>query len=78
MNQLSFLRLGVDLGLFPGTDRSLVDELFLVTQPAHLQKQVSDKLTAEERDTIRADLVRLRLLNVNRPVVKTPPPPTTN
>jgi protein arginine kinase len=70
MNLLSLLRLGVDLELFPGTKRSLVDELFLTTQPAHLQKQVSDKLTAEERDLIRADMVRERLKNVNRPVVK--------
>lgn len=70
MNQLSFLRLGVDIGLFPGTERSLVDELFLITQPAHLQKQISDKLSAEERDLIRADMVRERLKNVNRPVAK--------
>jgi protein arginine kinase len=70
MNLLSFLRLGVDMELFPGTERSLVDELFLITQPAHLQKQVSDKLSAEERDLIRADMVRDRLKNVSRPVVK--------
>ena len=70
MNQLSFLRLGVDMELFPGTGRSLVDELFLVTQPAHLQKQVSDKLSAEERDLVRADMVRERLKSVSRPVVK--------
>jgi len=70
MNLLSFLRLGVDMELFPGTERSLVDELFLITQPAHLQKQVSDKLSAEERDLIRADMVRERLKSVSRPVVK--------
>ena len=66
MNLLSLLRLGVDLGLFPGSDRSLVDELFLTTQPAHLQRQISDKLSAEERDLIRADMVRERLKNVSR------------
>ena len=70
MNQLSFLRLGVDLELFPGTQRSLVDELFLTTQPAHLQKQISDKLSAEERDLIRADMVRERLKDVSRPLIK--------
>jgi protein arginine kinase len=70
MNLLSFLRLGVDLDSFPGTERSLVDELFLITQPAHLQKQVSDKLSAEERDLIRADMVRERLKNVSRLVFK--------
>jgi protein arginine kinase len=70
MNLLSLLRLGVDMELFPGTQRSLVDELLLITQPAHLQKQISDKLSAEERDLIRADMVRERLKNVSRPVVK--------
>jgi protein arginine kinase len=77
MNLLSLLRLGMDLGLFPGAERSLVDELFLVTQPAHLQKQFSDKLSAEERDLLRADMVRERLKNVSRPVTK-PAPPAAN
>ena len=57
-------------GCVPGADRALVDELFLITQPAHLQKQVSDKLSAEERDLIRADMVRERLKGVSRPVTK--------
>jgi protein arginine kinase len=70
MNLLSLLRLGLDMSMFPGTDRALVDELFLITQPAHLQKQVSDKLSAEERDLIRADMLRERLKNVSRPVAK--------
>jgi protein arginine kinase len=70
MNLLSLLRLGVDMGLFPGADRALVDELFLITQPAHLQKQLSDKLTAEERDLLRADMVRERLKGVSRPIAK--------
>ena len=34
------------------------------------QKGVSDKLSAEERDLIRADMLRERLKNVSRPVVK--------
>jgi len=72
MNLLSLMRLGVDMGLFPGAERSLVDELFILTQPAHLQKQFSDKLSAEERDLLRADMVRERLKNVSRPVVKPP------
>lgn len=70
MNLLSLMRLGVDLGLFPGVDRGLVDELFILTQPAHLQKQHSEKLSAEERDLLRADMVRGRLKNVSRPVSK--------
>ena len=52
-----------------------MDELFILTQPAHLQKQHSEKLTAEERDLLRADMMRERLKNVSRPVAKTPPAP---
>ena len=73
MNLLALMRLGVDVGLFPGVDRSLVDELFILTQPAHLQKQHSEKLSAEERDLLRSDMVRDRLKPVSRPVSK----PTT-
>ena len=72
MNLLSLMRLGIDLGMFPGIERSLVDELFILTQPAHLQKQFSEKLSAEERDLLRADMLRDRLRNVSRPV--SPPP----
>lgn len=67
MNLLSLLRLGIDISLFPGTERSLVDELFLITQPAHLQKRYSEKLSAEERDLLRADMLRERLRHVSRP-----------
>src|SRR5256714_7402823 len=75
MNLLSLMRLGVDVALFPGVDRALVDELFILTQPAHLQKQHSEKLSAEERDLLRADMVRERLKQVSRPISKPPPPP---
>src|SRR5438105_3985443 len=67
MNLLSLARLGIDLGMFPGIERSLVDELFILTQPAYLQKQYSEKLSAEERDLLRADMLRDRLRNVSRP-----------
>ena len=75
MNLLSLMRLGVDVGLFPGVDRALVDELFILTQPAHLQKQHSEKLSAEERDLLRADMVRERLRPVSRPIAKLPGSP---
>lgn len=69
MNLLSLLRLGVDLGMFQGLDRGVIDELFLVTQPAHLQKQHADKLGAEERDVRRAEMLRTRLQSVERPLI---------
>ena len=67
MNLLSLMRLGVDLELFPEVERWLVDELFIITQPAHLQRRFSEKLSAEERDLLRADMLRERLRNVSRP-----------
>src|SRR5258707_14616140 len=73
MNLLSLMRLGVDLGLFPEVERWLVDELFIITQPAHLQKRFSEKLSAEERDLLRADMLRERLKSVKRPQPKAPP-----
>jgi len=71
MNLLSLMRLGVDLEEFPSTDRALIDELFIATQPAHLQKLFSEKLGAEERDLLRADMLRERLRDVGRPTPKT-------
>jgi protein arginine kinase len=81
MNLLSLLRLGHDLGLFPGLARAVVDELFLITQPAHLQAAQANKLEAEERDLLRADVLRARLADVTRPDTRhlTPPgPPVSN
>src|SRR5438105_4482572 len=73
MNLLSLMRLGMDVGVFAGVDRSLADELFVITHPAHLQKAFSEKLSAEERDLLRADMVRERLRPVSRTVAKPPP-----
>ena len=72
MNLLSLMRLGVDLDFFAGVKRSLIDELFITTQPAHLQKQFSEKLAAEERDLLRSDMLRERLRSVNRPNPRVP------
>src|SRR3974390_3017005 len=77
MNLLSLMRLGIDVDLFPRVDRALVDELFILTQPAHLQKQHSEKLSAEERDLLRADMVRERLKPDSRPIAKPLAPPGT-
>jgi protein arginine kinase len=67
MNLLSLMKLGVDLEEFPSANRPLIDELFIITQPAHLQKQFTEKLAAEERDLLRADMLRDRLRVVSRP-----------
>jgi protein arginine kinase len=68
LNLLSAIKLGVDLELFPGDHRYAVDELFIETQPAHLQKGAqTQKMTADERDTLRAALIRAKLKQVPEP-----------
>jgi len=61
LDLLSAVRLGVDLGLMNGLTRKTVNELFIFSQPAHLQKLEGKPLTAKERDTKRAHLIRDRL-----------------
>jgi protein arginine kinase len=58
---LSMVRLGCDLGVIKDIDRRRVNELFIITQPAHLQKIENKKLSSEERDLKRAELIRNRL-----------------
>ena len=55
------MKLGMDLGAFPENQRLQIDELFIDTQPAHLQKSSQQKLNAEERDHLRAQIIRDRL-----------------
>ncbi|MBN1794776.1 MAG: protein arginine kinase [Candidatus Omnitrophica bacterium] len=58
---LSSVRLGCDLNILPGMNTELLNELFIITQPAHLQKLEGKKLTPEERDLKRAQIIRERL-----------------
>lgn len=57
---LSLIRLGVDIGVITEINRKTVNELFILTQPAHLQKMENKKLSAAERDIKRADLIRAK------------------
>ena len=61
MTLLSMVRLGVDMGLINDIDRRAVNELFILTQPAHLQKIEGRPLSSAQRDVKRANLVRRRL-----------------
>jgi len=62
---LSMVRLGCDLGMIKDIDRKTINELFIITQPAHLQKIENKKLSAQERDIKRAELIRNKLKNDN-------------
>ncbi len=59
---LSMVRLGCDLGMIKDLDRRTINELFITTQPAHLQKLENKKLSSQERDVRRAELIRNKLL----------------
>jgi len=58
---LSMVRLGVDTDIIKNIDRRAVNELFILTQPAHLQKIVGKKISPEERDVKRAEIIREKL-----------------
>lgn len=57
---LSLIRLGVDMGVITDIDRKTLNELFILTQPAHLQKIEGKRLSPMERDIKRADLIRTK------------------
>ena len=60
LDLLSATRLGLALGWVKGLDWKGLDELFLLVQPAHLQQKTGRSLSPEERDEVRADLLRER------------------
>ncbi len=61
MELLSYLRLGINLHLIEDLKIPTVNELFIHTQPAHLQKLVGSSLDGEERNTARARYLRTKL-----------------
>src|SRR5229473_8402574 len=61
MDLLSSVRLGIHLGLLEDVTIVTVNELFLNTQPAHLQKLMGNTLDGEERNAARARYLRTRL-----------------
>ena len=58
---LSYLRLGVQLGRIKNLNLETINELFILTQPAHLQNLQHRSLESSERDIARADFIRDRL-----------------
>jgi len=61
MELLSAVRLGVHLKLIGDLAPQTVNELFIHTQPAHLQKLVGEPLDGEARNAARARYLRTRL-----------------
>ena len=61
MDLLSSVRLGINLGLLEDITIPTVNQLFIQTQPAHLQKLMGTALDGEERNAARARYLRQRL-----------------
>ena len=61
LSLLSHLRLGVNLGRIEHVDIRAINELFLLTQPAHLQKLTGRVMDSATRRAARAKLIRQRL-----------------
>lgn len=58
---LSHLRMGVNLGRIETVDIRTINGLFLLTQPAHLQRLTGQEMDAASRRVARAKLIRQRL-----------------
>ena len=58
---LSHLRMGVNMGRIQGVDIRTINEMLLLTQPAHLQKLMGKKIEGDARRAARADFIRKKL-----------------
>ena len=61
LDLLSSVRLGINLGLCDDVSMPTVNELFIHTQPAHLQKRMGSALDGDEGNAARAQYLRTRL-----------------
>ena len=61
MYLLSLVRFGINEGLVEGVDLRTLNELFLLGQPAHLQRVLGHEMPPQDRSQARADFVRKQL-----------------
>jgi protein arginine kinase len=62
MHLLSSIRMGVHLGLIRDLNIPAINEMFIRTQPAHLQKLIGNEMDTTDRNIERARYLR-RYLN---------------
>ncbi len=60
---LSDIRLGVDLGLIKNTPKEVLNEIMINTNRASLQKVLGKNLEHSERDIMRANYIRQKMIN---------------
>ncbi|MTI48374.1 MAG: protein arginine kinase [Firmicutes bacterium] len=61
MDLLSFVRMGIDMGIIKDVNIDVVNNLMITTQPANIQKYAKSELSSQERDVKRAELIREKL-----------------
>lgn len=61
LNLISNVRMGVEMGIIKDVDKSLLNSLLIKIQPAIIKSKSKDKLTTNEMQIQRADLVRKKL-----------------
>ncbi len=59
---ISRVRMGVNMGIIKDTENCMVDELIAIVQPAYLQKNAGKMLTPDERDALRAEILRKKII----------------
>jgi protein arginine kinase len=58
LDYLSGLRLGIELGMITGLGMGDINRMVVYTQPGHLQKVAGRTINPDERDEVRAGMVR--------------------
>lgn len=61
MNLLSAVRLGVAMGIIDFLSIATINNILLLSQPAHLIKYHGKEMESDERDVVRAEMVREKL-----------------
>ncbi len=61
MNLLSAVRLGLAMGIIDMISIATINDILLLSQPAHLMKYYGEEMDVDRRDIVRAEMVREKL-----------------
>lgn len=61
MNLLSAVRLGLAMGIIETVSIATINDILLLSQPAHLMKYYGEEMDVDRRDIVRAEMVREKL-----------------
>ena len=61
MELLSYVKLGMEMGVINEIDSLLLKRLFILIRPAHLQSLIGEEVDSTKRDLKRAKLIQTEL-----------------